>query len=88
MVAQAILAAFTIFKVVTSKANPKTGLAFLSHDFKNGGGGENRTRVQRSREAGIYKFSLIFPQSPFGPLMMAQTASRDRDYVLAGASNR
>jgi hypothetical protein len=28
MVAQAILAAFTIFKVVTSKANPKTGLAF------------------------------------------------------------
>lgn len=55
---------------------------------KNGGGGENRTRVQRSREASIYKFSLIFPQSPFGPLMMAQTASRDRDYVLAGVSNR
>lgn len=28
----------------------------------NGGGGENRTRVQKCREAGLYKLSLTFPQ--------------------------
>jgi hypothetical protein len=62
----------------------KTTEAFAQTKKENGGGGENRTRVQKYREAGIYKLSLKFPQIPCGPLKTAQTADRVRDYVLTG----
>jgi len=40
-----------------------------SHENKNGGGGENRTRVQSNREANHYKLSSVFIQLPCGPLV-------------------
>ena len=45
------------------------GLSVLAVQSKNGGGGENRTRVQRSVEANIYKLSSEFPSHLLtGPL--------------------
>ena len=37
---------------------------FIADSIKNGGGGENCTRVQNHREISIYKLSLQFPQIP------------------------
>ena len=59
------------------------------HKIKNGGGGENRTRVQGSCEAGIYKFSLRLFQ-----LCLATPAEKGKDdhrvcaYVLVRAIMR
>ena len=55
---------------------------------KNGGGGENRTRVQSNREVSILQACFeIDPVTIAGPLGKARTATRVRDYVLAWASN-
>ena len=79
----------TLFDTLLLRMRERMALRYVElSTSKNGGGGENRTRVQRSREADIYKLSLMFLQSPCGPLTEAQTANRDRDYVLSGASNR
>jgi len=66
------------------KSHNQNRLRLFKPEKQNGGGGENRTRVQKYREAGIYKLSLKFPQIPYGPLKTAQTADRVRDYVLTG----
>lgn len=61
----------------------------MLEDFeKNGGGGENRTRVQRRREESIYKLSSVFRQLSCDPLVMVRTTDRVRDYVLGRAINR
>ena len=42
--------------------NDPVPVRLSGHENKNGGGGENRTRVQRNREASHYKFSSVFIQ--------------------------
>ena len=43
------------------------GIRLLSYENKNGGGGENRTRVQRSRETGVYNAYFEMPPVALRP---------------------